>query len=133
MFSFQFFETFKNNFLKDTRYGCFWLEYKCNNTKIIQMNIKHNYILPISSSLTSNCCSSFLLKTTFRSSLSQMFFKIAVYKNSAIFTVKHLCWNNFIKKRLQLRVFPMNIAKFLRTAFFMEHLQWLFLDIFIIF
>ena len=27
----------------------------------------------------------------------------------------------------------MNIAKFLRTAIFIEHLQWLFLDIFIIF
>ena len=34
------------------------------------------------------------------------------------FTRKQLRWNNFIKKRLQLRFFPMNIAKFLRTAFF---------------
>ena len=35
------------------------------------------------------------------------------------FTRKHLRWNNkVIKKRLQLRFFPMNIAKFLRTAFF---------------
>ena len=29
---------------------------------------------------------------------------------------------NFIKKRLQERLFPVNIAKFLRTAFYIEHL-----------
>ena len=28
---------------------------------------------------------------------------------------------NFIKKRLQRRCFPVNIAKFLRTAFFIKH------------
>ena len=32
---------------------------------------------------------------------------------------------DFIKKRLQHRCFPVNIAKFLRTAFFIEHLRWL--------
>ena len=67
----------------------------------------------------------------YRGSLSQMFFKIGVLKNFAIFTGKHLCWSlfliklikglkscNFIKKRLQHRFFPVNIAKFLSTAFF---------------
>ena len=39
-----------------------------------------------------------------------MFFKIGVLKNFAIFTGNHLCWNNFIKKRLQLRFFAMNIG-----------------------
>ena len=44
----------------------------------------------------------------------------AVFKNSAIFTGKHLCWSIFlikqiIKIRLQHRDFPGNIAKFLRT------------------
>ena len=34
---------------------------------------------------------------------------------------------NFIKKRLQHRCFPLNIAKFLKTAFFIEHLYWLLL------
>ena len=34
---------------------------------------------------------------------------------------------NFIKKRLQQRCFPVNIAKFLWTAFFIEHLLWLLL------
>ena len=35
--------------------------------------------------------------------------------------------SNFIKKRLQHRCFPVNIAKFLRTAIFIEHLCWLLL------
>ena len=57
----------------------------------------------------------------------QVFYTKAVLKNSAIFTEKHLRWSlflnknaglqswNFIKKRLQHRFFPVNIAKFLRT------------------
>ena len=57
----------------------------------------------------------------------QVFNKKAVHKNLAIFTEKHLRWSlflnknvglqswNFIKKRLQHRFFPVNIAKFLRT------------------
>ena len=36
---------------------------------------------------------------------------------------------NFIKKRLQHRCFPVNIAKFLRTSFFTEYLRWLLLHI----
>ena len=57
----------------------------------------------------------------------QVFNKKAALKNFAIFTEKHLpsslflnknvglqSWN-FIKKRLQHRFFPVNIAKFLRT------------------
>ena len=53
------------------------------------------------------------------------------FQNYAIFIGKRLCWNlfliNFIKKRLQHRCFPMNIAKLLRKGFFIEHLQWLLL------
>ena len=30
---------------------------------------------------------------------------------------KHLCWSNFIKKRLQHRCFPVEYPKFLRTLF----------------
>ena len=46
-----------------------------------------------------------------------VFYKKAVLKNFAIFTEKHLCWKtasglNIIKKRLQYRCFPVNIAKF---------------------
>ena len=57
----------------------------------------------------------------------QIFCKNAVLKNFAIFTEKQLFWSlflnrntglqycNFIKKRLQHKCFPVNIAKFLRT------------------
>ena len=36
---------------------------------------------------------------------------------------------NFIKMRLQHRYFPVNIAKILRTAFFIEQLRWLLINI----
>ena len=64
-----------------------------------------------------------------RSSCSQIFFKIIVRKNFAIFTRKHLCWRLFLiklqvfrpatllKRDFKDRCFPVNIAKFLRTAF----------------
>ena len=61
-----------------------------------------------------------------KSSHSEIFFKIGVLKNFAIFTGKHLCLSlfliklqlcNFAKQRLQHRYFPANFAKFLRTAF----------------
>ena len=51
-----------------------------------------------------------------------MFFKIGVLKNFAKFTGKHLCWSWFL---IKLHV---NIVKFLRTAFFLEHLRWLLLS-----
>ena len=40
-----------------------------------------------------------------------------VLRNFAVITGKHLRWNSFIKKSLQHRCFPVNIAKFLRTDF----------------
>ena len=70
-----------------------------------------------------------------RSSRSQMFFKIGPVINFAIFKGNHMCWNLFLiklqatllKKRLQHRYVPGNIAKFLRTAFLTDHLWWLLL------
>ena len=61
-----------------------------------------------------------------------MFFKTGVLKNFAMFTGKSLCWSLiliicFIKKILQHRYFSVNIAKFLKTALFIEHLRWLLL------
>ena len=70
----------------------------------------------------------------FRSSRSQMSFKI---KNFAIFRGKHLCWSlfvikfpackpaNLLKRGSNTSIFSINIAKYLRTAFFIEHFQWL--------
>ena len=68
----------------------------------------------------------------------QVFNKKAVLKNFAIFTEKHLRWSlflnknaglqswNFIKKRLQHRFFPVNIAKFLRAPVLENICEWLF-------
>ena len=73
------------------------------------------------------------VESIIRNSLSQMFFKICVLKIFPIFTGKHLCWRlfliklqafqtyNFIKMRLQHRCLPVNIAQFLRTAFFLKN------------
>ena len=56
----------------------------------------------------------------------QVFYKKAALKNLVIFTGKYLSWSlffnknaglqscNFLKKRLQHRCFPMNVAKFVR-------------------
>ena len=69
-----------------------------------------------------------------------MFFEISSLKNFAIFTGIHLCWGLFLIKLQAFRpstflkrnsntVFPVDIAKFLRTAFFIEHLRRLLLAI----
>ena len=60
----------------------------------------------------------------FRSSRSQMFFKITVVEKFSSFTEKHLCWI------LWQRCFPVKFAKILRTSFFTEHLGWLFREIY---
>ena len=75
-----------------------------------------------------------------RSSHRRCSIKKAVLKNFATFTRKHLRWSlflktcNFIKKETWTQVFPVNIAKFLRTLFcrtppvavsvFLYHLNW---------
>ena len=49
-----------------------------------------------------------------------MFYKKTVLKNFAIFAGKYLCWSLFLITvqafRLQDRCFPVNFAKYLRTA-----------------
>ena len=71
-----------------------------------------------------------------KSSRSQMFFKIDVFKNFAMFTTKDLCWSLFLiklqvwrnsKRELQ-HCFPENIVKFLRTTIFKEHVYCFILD-----
>ena len=54
-----------------------------------------------------------------------MFFKISVVNNFALFTGKHLCWCLILiqfQARRKPRCFSVNVPKFLRTAFFIEHL-----------
>ena len=74
-----------------------------------------------------------------RSSRPEMFCKKGVLRNFTKFTGKHQCQSLFfnkvaalrpatlLKKRLWHWCFPVNFAKFLRTAFFTEHLWWLLL------
>ena len=57
------------------------------------------------------------LTIKYRSSRSQIFFKIGVLKNFAKFTEKDLCQSLFLIKRLRRKCFPVNFAKFLRTFF----------------
>ena len=62
-------------------------------------------------------------KTWLAQHYSQIFFKISVFKNFAIFTERRMCWNlvliklrtfhNLIKKRLQHSCFTENVEKFL--------------------
>ena len=61
---------------------------------------------------------------------SQMFFKIGVLKNFAIFTGKYLCWSLFLTKLQGFRCFPVNIAKIFKSSFFIEHLRCLLLQMF---
>ena len=75
--------------------------------------------------------------STFRSSCSQVFFKVGILKNFTIFTEKHPCGTLFLIKlqawrpiTLTKRCFPVFIAKFLRTALFIERLWWLLLYLF---
>ena len=44
-------------------------------------------------------------------------YKEAVIEKFAVFTRKHLCYSLFLIKIIQRRCFPVNIAKFRRTAF----------------
>ena len=69
-----------------------------------------------------------------RSICFKMFFEIGVLENLAISTGKHLCWSLFLIKLQVFRTITLlkrdsntGIAKFLRTAFFVEHLWWLLL------
>ena len=90
-------------------------------------------MIVLKATVQKQCSKQSLLKVS-----SEAFFKIDFLKNFP--TRKHLRWiesfsnkdadlkvGNFIKKRLQHRSFPVNIAKSLRAGFFIEHLQWLFL------
>ena len=91
------FATFlRTPFYRTPRYDCFWTEYKYNNVKMIQRNIKRNYN-----------------KTTFRSSVLQMFFKINVLENFAISTGKHLCW----KKETPIQVFSYEHCEIFKNDF----------------
>ena len=65
------------------------------------------------------------LSYPFRNSRLKIFFKIVVsqysQENTCVVVSFLIRDSNFIKKRLQHWCFPMNIAKFLRTVFFLQN------------
>ena len=86
-----------------------------------------------------NRCRLTFNNTVDRSSRWQMYFKIGVLKNFAIFTGKHLCWSIFLIKLLAWNsatlfkrdsntvFFLWILRNFYKQHFFMEHLRWLLL------
>ena len=77
-------------------------------------------------------------RRNYRSSCSQIFIKISSLKNFAIFIGKQqshfkkfagLEARKSVKRRLQHRCFSVKIAKVLRTAFSIEQLWWLLLEL----
>ena len=70
--------------------------------------------------------------TLFRGRRSQIFFKVSVFKNFAIFTEKHLCWNLFLIKLQIWRPvtwFSSDYWEIFNSSFFIEDLRWLLLII----
>ena len=96
----------------------------CISVPLIVHNLLINYLNLIKASIQKQLPTAVLqLFQKIRSSrYSQMLFEIGVLKNFAIFRGKYPCL--FLIK-LQVCNFPVNITKFLRTAFFMKHLRWL--------
>ena len=63
-----------------------------------------------------------------------MLFITGVLKSFTIFLGKYLCWNllltKFVKKRLT-QVFSCEYCEIFKSIFFIEHLWWLLLDLFL--
>ena len=70
----------------------------------------------------------FLLLSRSSEAAAEDILKIGFLEKFAKFTGKHLCQSLFLIKRLCHRCFPVNYAKFPRTAFFIEHLWKLLPD-----
>ena len=70
-----------------------------------------------------------LIKSRCRNSCSQMFFKIGVLKNFAIFTVKHLRKNTIFNKVAGLQ-FSCEYCESFKSSFFIKHLRWLLQQMF---
>ena len=62
------------------------------------------------------------IKTKTRSSRPKVFCKNVVFRNFSKLTGKQLRLATLLKRGLWQRCFPVNFAKFLRTAFFIEHI-----------
>ena len=116
MFSCKFCDIFKNTF---------FTEHLCATASV--SSIKRSW----------NCKVLWL----FRGNRPEVFCKKGLLRNLTKFTRKHLCQSLFfnkvtglrsatlLKSRLWHRSFPVNLVKFLRIPFYLEHLWWLLLAI----
>ena len=94
-------------------------------------NFKRKRLFWVNRSATLSKTNSADLFTTvhIRNNRSLMYYKVGILKHFGKFVGKHLCLmeslfnQNFIKKRLKHRCFPVKFAKSLRKAFFKEHFR----------
>ena len=89
-------------------------------TSLLKKNLTYSSVFKtyFMKSFAATKASLIFMKNRCRSSRSQMFFKISILKNFAMFTGKHLCWSLFLIKLQAFRFFLVNIAELLRTTFF---------------
>ena len=125
-----------------------WKERRCRKTEIwvkLKNNRSHKSVHKVSKLLVKEISETerfmelwqtekSLWNLLCKSSRSQIFFKIGVLKNVAIFTAKHMCWSLFLMKLQAWRAATSskrdsNTSVFLWAASFIEHLRWFLLII----
>ena len=112
-----------------------WKDWKNWSVLYGALKLSFNFIIFLFHSVNLN-----YFQKTYRSSLSNIFFKIGALKYFAKCTGKHQCWGLFFNEAAGLRpttllkrdsgigVFPANFSKFLRFVL-IEHLWWLLLNL----
>ena len=85
---------------------------------MIQINIKRNYIFLHFMQFNEQMLLFISVEDDIQKLSFANVFHNGAFKNFAIFSGKHLCWNNCTKKGLQLRFFAKNIAKFYEQLFY---------------
>ena len=113
-------------------FGGFWVCLGCD--KILSVKFMVTALLNVTCFCSWRIWLKFFLKI--RGSRSLMFFKIAILKNFAIFTRKHLGWSLFLIKLQSFRCRPETPTQLFsceyyiifKNSFFLEHLRWLLLE-----
>ena len=95
---------------------------------------------PCQASLNTTVLYFYNSEATYRSSRSQMFFKIGVLKYFESFTEKYMCWSLFLinlhgcrpavlLKETPTQLFSYEICEIFKNTFSTEHLRWLLLKL----
>ena len=100
-------------------------------TSLLKKNLTYspNFKVYFMKSFAAAKASLVFIKNRCKSSRLQMFFKIGVIKNLAMFTGKQLLELVF-NKVADLQVFSCEYCKIAKSSFFIEHLRWLLLQMF---